>query len=192
MTDWQALRAHLSERPTQDCGFPATGQAGILVPILLKEHGPELLFTVRSSRMRRHPGQIAFPGGHLEAGETLLDAALRETFEEVGLEVDPQDVLGELDSQPSPTGTCATPFVALVRWPQELKLQDIEVDSTFTVPLQALRTIEPDSRLVHQPTFSRRLFSYDWQGRQIWGLTGNVLHEFLTELRAAAAPLVTK
>lgn len=192
MTVWQSLREQLKERPGRDCGFPVTAEAGILVPVLLADSGPELLFTVRSSRLRRHPGQIAFPGGHVEAGETLLEAALRETHEEVGLQVREQDVLGRLDSQPSPTGTCATPFIALVDWPQQLKLQDLEVDSTFTVPLSALHGIEPSSRLVHQPTFSRLLYSYDWQGRQIWGLTGNVLHEFLTVLRQAEPQPVTR
>lgn len=185
MKIWQRLRQHLSERTTMDCGMTVSGEAGVLVPVLLGPAEPELLFTVRSSRLRRHPGQIAFPGGHVEPGETLQEAALRETHEEVGITVEPDNVLGRLDSQPSPTGTCATPFVALVDWPQELKLQDLEVDSTFTVPLNELLKVKPESRLVHQPTFSRRLFSYEWQGRHIWGLTGNVLHEFLTVLREA-------
>ncbi len=176
---WQELRRLLHERTARDCPAEGMARAGILVPILQTESGPELLFTVRAAHMRRHPGQISFPGGHVEPGETLLDAAIRETHEEVGVTVHPEDVLGRLDSHPSPSGSCATPFVATVAWPQELKLSDLEVDSTFTVPLAELARIEPESRMVHHQGMSRLLYSYGWQGRNIWGLTGNVLHELL-------------
>ncbi len=189
--DWNGLRALLATRKTEDCGMFTGSRSAILVPVLLPPSGPELLFTVRSRNLRRHPGQIAFPGGHVDPGETLLQAALRETDEEVGVQVRPGDVLGQLDSQPSPTGSCATPFVATVDWPQQLVLSDLEVDSTFTVPLAELQQITPESRLVHHNDFSRLLHTYNWQDRQIWGLTGNVLHQLLTLLKQLDQPAVT-
>lgn len=181
--DWDGLRELLATRETEDCGLFPGPRAAILVPVLLAPGGPELLFTVRSRNLRSHPGQIAFPGGHVDPGETLVEAALRETFEEVGLRVRPADVLGQLDSHPSPAGSCASPFVATVDWPQPLTLSDQEVDSAFTVPLHELQQATPESRLVHHNGFSRLLYTYTWQDRQIWGLTGNVLHQLLTLLR---------
>ncbi len=183
--DWQRLRELLAERQTEDCPGDSKARAGILVPVLESETGPELLFTVRSSNLRRHPGQIAFPGGHVDPGETLLQAALRETMEEVGLHVAERNVLGRLDSHPSPSGSCATPFVATVSWPSELTLSEDEVESTFTVPLAELLQITPSSQLVHHQGWNRLLHSYDWQGMQIWGLTGNVLHQLLGLIRRA-------
>lgn len=183
--DWDRLRTVLAERQTEECSGQTGARAGVLVPVLEAATGPELLFTVRSRNLRNHPGQIAFPGGHVDPGETLLEAALRETDEEVGLQVDPGNVLGQLDSHPSPSGSCATPFVATISWPRPLTLSEDEVESTFTVPLADLLQMTPTSQLVHHKGWNRLLHSYDWQGMQIWGLTGNVLHQLLGFIRRA-------
>ena len=188
--DWQQLRTVLADRQTEECPGAAGARAGVLVPVLEAPTGPELLFTVRSRNLRHHPGQIAFPGGHVEPGETLLDAALRETAEEVGLHVDPGNVLGQLDSHPSPSGSCATPFVATVSWPRPLRLSADEVESTFTVPLADLLQMTPSSQLVHHKGWNRLLYSYDWHDMRIWGLTGNVLHQLLSFVRQANPALV--
>lgn len=181
--DWQQLGTTLKGMKLEPCGERITAHAGILVPILETVTGPELLFTVRARHLRRHPGQIAFPGGHVEPGETLLEAALRETEEEVGVTVAQENVLGRLSSHPSPTGSCATPFVATMAWPQPLTLSEDEVESTFTVPVSDLLQMAPSSQLVHHLGESRLLHSYDWEDMQIWGLTGNVLHELLGAIR---------
>lgn len=184
---WQELKGILARQNHQDC--PGNmARAGILVPILLGPGGPELLFTVRAAHLRRHPGQIAFPGGHVEEGETLQEAAIRETYEEVGMRVEHTQILGRLDSHPSPSGSCATPFVATVPWPQKLVLSDLEVDSTFTVPLAELQGITPETRMVRHAEFSRLLHSYRWKDRNIWGLTGNVLSELLGLLDQVGQP----
>ena len=75
----------------------------MLVPLFVSpDEGLSLLFTVRAAGLSRHAGQIAFPGGRLEAGEGPLEAALREAYEEVGLSVSSEDVLGRLDDRVSP------------------------------------------------------------------------------------------
>jgi len=156
-------------RPGDDLLGSARSHAG------RQETGLQLLLTVRSATLRSHAGQIALPGGRLEPGESFVEAALRETAEEVGIEVDPSDVIGELSDHPSPAGFVARPIVARVAWPQAVKLDPGEVAEVFTVPLDALRAVEPTSRLVEVEQFRRRIYSYEWAGRDIWGFTGNVI-----------------
>jgi 8-oxo-dGTP pyrophosphatase MutT (NUDIX family) len=187
-TDWfSRLEQALNRRQTRDCGVPGLLPAAVLVPLLDRPDEPasvEVLLTVRSSDLENHPGQIAFPGGRVDPGETTLEAALRETVEEVGISVPGGDVLGKLCCRPSPAGYCAEPFVARLPWPQPLQLLEREVESVFTVPLNELLGITPDARQVEAETGSITLHSYRWQEWNIWGLTGNVLHELLEVIRA--------
>lgn len=157
-------------------------RAGVLVPVLEAPGGLELLFTVRSSKLSSHAGEVAFPGGGVDPGETHVEAALRETFEEVGLRVSPDDVIGRLSDHPSPAGYVATPIVARVKWPQELELNSAEVASVFTVPLIELAAIEPTTRAASLSRYRRLLYSYPWGEHNIWGFTGNVVRELLEVL----------
>ncbi len=190
MTDrsgfFSKLEVLLASRTQEGCGMPGLPEAAILVPVLDAPAGPELLFTVRSAGMRHHPGQIAFPGGHVEPGESLVEAALRETREETGLDVAASSVLGLLDSHPSPAGVCATPHVARVSWPQQVVPHPGEVAEVFTVPISELASITPSSQVAKGPAFTRTLYSYQWHERRIWGLTGNVVHQLLDLLGALA------
>lgn len=162
--------------------LPGHGRAAVLVPLLDAPDGPELLFTVRAAGLRRHAGQIAFPGGRVEAGETLVAAALREAYEEVGLRVDPADVFGVLDDRPSPFGLVATPVVARVAWPASLRLDAGEVAEAFTLPLASLATAPVTHELRWHEGVERRLHRYEVAGRDVWGLTGNVVKDLLDRL----------
>jgi 8-oxo-dGTP pyrophosphatase MutT (NUDIX family) len=156
--------------------------AAVLVPLLDGSDGLELLLTVRSSTLRSHAGQIALPGGRLEDGESFVDAAVRETHEEVGLVVEPSAVLGELSDHPSPAGYVARPVVALLPWPQPLTIDPGEVAEVFTVPLAELRAVEPRSELRELKDFRRRIYFYQWRERDIWGFTGNVIKDLFDVL----------
>jgi 8-oxo-dGTP pyrophosphatase MutT (NUDIX family) len=178
------IRAALAAQPCERLTWPGFAHAAILVPVLDPPEGPALLFTVRAIHLARHAGQIAFPGGRLEPGEDAVAAALRETREEVGLDVPREDVLGTLDDHPSPYRLIATPVVARVAWPATLELQDSEVETTFVVALATLRATTPswEERVTHGIT--RRLHRYDVDGRSIWGLTGNVVRDLLRRIDA--------
>lgn len=178
----EVVRERLAARDPRRMQIDEFKRAAVLVPILLSEAGPELLLTVRSSTLRSHAGQIAFPGGRLEPGEDELSAALRETREEVGLAVSQGEVVGRLSDHPSPAGYVATPVVAVLSWPRPLALDPDEVAEAFTVPLADLAALTPASRVGNLLQYRRRIYSYPWRGRDIWGFTGNVVFELLSAL----------
>lgn len=178
-TDPQELRRRLAAAEPRALEIAGFRRASVLVPLLYGPGGVELLFTVRAARLKSHAGEIAFPGGRLDPGETHVEAALRETEEEVGLVVSEEQVLGRLSDHPSPAGYVATPFVAQLPWPQELKLSPAEVDAVFTVPLSELAAIEPKTRVAELQRYRRLLYSYPWGEYLIWGFTGNVVRDLL-------------
>jgi len=160
-------------------GFRA---AAVLVPLLEAATGLELLLTVRSAELRSHAGQIALPGGRLEQGESFVAAAIRETMEEIGVNVPASAVVGELSDHPSPAGYVARPIVALLPWPQPVTVDPSEVADVFTVPLAELRGLEPRSELRVLKDFRRRIYFYQWHDRNIWGFTGNVIKDLFDVL----------
>lgn len=175
----KAALAHHAPDPLAIEGFR---NAAVLVPLLDGPAGLELLLTVRASTLRSHAGQIALPGGRLEPGESFVEAAIRETAEEVGLEVQPQAVVGELSDHPSPAGYVARPIVAMLAWPQPVSVDPGEVAEVFTVPLSELRAVVPRSELRELKDFKRRIFFYQWRERNIWGFTGNVIKDLFDVL----------
>jgi 8-oxo-dGTP pyrophosphatase MutT (NUDIX family) len=160
-------------------------RAAVLVPVLEGTAGLELLLTVRAGHLRTHAGQIAFPGGRLEEGEDDVTAALRETREEIGLDVRPEQVIGRLSDHPSPAGYVATPLVALLPWPERIAADPSEVAETFTVPVADLLASVPTHRVGELRSYRRRIYTYRWREREIWGFTGNVVHDLLLVLGGA-------
>ncbi len=161
---FNALRKDLEARPHETLTFPGFRRAAVLVPVLRAADGLHLLFTVRSSGLSNHAGQIAFPGGRLEPGENASEAARRETFEETGLEV-------------------SETLVGVLEWPQVLRPNPGEVAETFTVPLAELLAIRPEREIRQLEGQRRVVYSYAHRSaereRLIWGVTGNILEDFL-------------
>ena len=154
-------------------------RAAVLVPILKTPSGLEILFTVRSSQLSSHAGQIAFPGGRLDEHETYTEAALRETREEIGLNLTRAKTIGYLSEHPSPGKYIVRPVVAVIDWPQELNVNSDEVAEVFTAPLEDLLKIKTYTEERIFMEYRRNLHFFKYKDYLIWGLTGNVLKELL-------------
>ena len=150
--------------------------AGVLVPIT-DGANPHVILTKRSSALKHHPGQVAFPGGKLEdsdADETA--AALREAQEEIGLSPDLVGVVGTLPSHETVTGFQVTPVVAIVSDRFTPKPDTGEVAEVFSVPLAHL--LQPENYSVQSRRWRgqrRFFFTVPWGPYYIWGATARIL-----------------
>jgi 8-oxo-dGTP pyrophosphatase MutT (NUDIX family) len=133
-----------------------------------------------------HRGQIGFPGGSVERGEPLEEAAVRETEEETGIDRRSIRLLGRLDDVVTNTGYLVAPFVGVVPSSVHYVLQQSEVSEVFEVPVSLL--LDPSRPFVRYVTYKGvrvPTYVYDVEGREIWGLTGRMLKMFLDYARLA-------
>jgi 8-oxo-dGTP pyrophosphatase MutT (NUDIX family) len=151
-------------------------QAAVLAPLILHDGPPRFLFTVRAAHLTQHAGQISFPGGRREPGETLWEAALRETREEIGISADHIDILGCFDPYETVTAYQVTPFVGLLRPGYTVTPDHQEVSDVFETPFEFLMNSANHER--HQREFRgqmRRFWAMPWKDRYIWGATAGML-----------------
>jgi 8-oxo-dGTP pyrophosphatase MutT (NUDIX family) len=159
--------------------------AAILVIIHCKGGTPHMLLTKRSSHLRSHTGEISFPGGTRSSvyDLNLLDTALRETREEVGLHFRAEDILGRLETVHTLTSNFTiVPFITLQTKIPKPKIFTNEVESIIDVPLQeTLATCQPD--LDHYHISQKEVYKFTHQETVIWGATARILkqlHNYLT------------
>lgn len=136
-----------------------------------------VLLTKRASGLKHHPGQIAFPGGKVDAGDDgVVGAALREAWEEVGLDPSKVEVLGTLPEHETVTGYRVTPVLGLVRGAFDPKPQESEVAEAFTVPLSHVTT--PANFAIERRKWRgvwRRYYTVGYGPYYIWGATARIL-----------------
>jgi 8-oxo-dGTP pyrophosphatase MutT (NUDIX family) len=160
--------------------------AAVLIPILARPEGATVLLTRRAASLREHSGQIAFPGGRIDAGDDgPQGAALREAYEEIGLEAQHIEPLGYLPPYFSSTGYRITPVVALVMPGFPLTLNAGEVQGTFETPLSFL--MNPDNHQRHAREWKgemRHFFAIPYGEHYIWGVTAGILRMLWLRLYA--------
>lgn len=161
--------------------------AAVLVPIVLRPAGPSVLFTRRADTLVRHSGQVSFPGGRCDPGETPVETALREAEEEVALDRRFVRPLALADAYETVTGFRIAPVVALVEPGFTLLAAPAEVAEVFEAPWNWL--MEPANQVLHTREADavsprRSWYALDWQGRDIWGATAGVLRGLWRRLYA--------
>jgi 8-oxo-dGTP pyrophosphatase MutT (NUDIX family) len=150
--------------------------SAVLIPIFYDQGNHNILFTERSDAVVFHKGQVCFPGGTQEPSDSsLLQTALRESEEEIGLEAKDIEVLGELDDITTiVTDYVISPFVAFIPPPRSLKTNGREVKGAFSVPL---------SFLMDEANFKQDSYAYEYEGHIIWGATARILRQLVDLLR---------
>lgn len=178
----------------------------VLVPLVERADGLHVLYEVRAKSLRRQPGEVCFPGGHIEEGETPEQCALRETWEELGIPEEAVRVLGRLDFIAHRANFIMYPILGVIsgETADRMKLSEAEVGEVFEVPMSHLLTteaIEYDYSLIPTPpvNFPYELLNipkdykwqpgsenvpvYPWQGHAIWGLTGRITRHLVRMVR---------
>jgi 8-oxo-dGTP pyrophosphatase MutT (NUDIX family) len=182
---------HVLLSPEEAIALEVRGRinAAVLVPLYLEDDGLHGVFTKRRDDLRRHPGEISFPGGRYDEGESDLRAtALREANEEIGLPPTAVEILGAL--QPTPTiatGYAVYPFVALIESGRTWTLSAREVAEVIELPLSALLAGYARRRLVRRG-LPIRTDTYLVGENLIWGATARILADLFDRI----GPLVSE
>ncbi len=157
-------------------------EASVLIPIFEKEEDIYLLFTKRSNNVEHHRGQISFPGGRVDDTDVSVEyTALREANEEIGLKREDVYILGRLnDTITYASGYIVHPFVGVIPYPYNFKINKDEVERILFVPLKfflkdnslKMRSIYHDSKIYNS-------LSYEYNGELIWGATARIIQNFI-------------
>lgn len=188
MNDRSRLEAALKQNSTASSDFDLNPDvvlpegrklrpAGVLVPVIAGANGAEVLLTKRSSRLKHHPGQIAFPGGKQDEGDAdVIAAALREAEEEVGLPRQHVQVLGTLPTHETVTGFLVTPVVGWIDATFDVVTEPGEVAEAFRVPLS--HVMDATQFTIQSRRWRgtrRRYYTVPFGPYYIWGATARIL-----------------
>jgi 8-oxo-dGTP pyrophosphatase MutT (NUDIX family) len=165
--------------------------AAVLIPVIAEACGASVLLTRRADSLARHTGQIAFPGGRLDPGETAAEAALREAREEVDLDPLSVTVLGLSEPYETGTGYLVTPVIGWIERLPPLTASPDEVAEVFQAPWDFLMDPSNHSRdhLEAPPGVKRWFWAMTWNERYIWGATAGIIRGLRTRLYGDEADL---
>ena len=161
--------------------FPGARNSAVLIVLHDGDHGPEALFTKRAQHLRNHRGEISFPGGRMEPGETSIETARREAWEEVSLDPSLVRVHGELDHLSTVvSNSYIVPVVATVAARPDLVADPGEVDRILWVPLSELAHADTyREEWWGTPELERPIHFFELEDETIWGATARMLHQLL-------------
>jgi len=161
--------------------------AAVLVPLFLADREVGVVLTQRTAHLRRHAGQVSFPGGAWEPGDaTLEDTALRESFEEIGLEPADVDVLGAMDDVPTVgSDYMVRPYVARIPHPYEFVPDANEVERIILPPLGVFAdATKRREEMRERDGVVHHVFFFDFDGAVVWGATARMLVSLVERLTA--------
>jgi len=166
-------------------GLPRT-DAAVLIGLVERPGGPQVLLTERATHLRDHAGQISFPGGRVEPDDpSVLATALREAQEEIGLDPFQVEILGELARYDTATGFRIHPVVGWLRPPFELRPDPHEVEDALELPLAfVLDPANHRRQSFRRGPLTRTYYVLPWQNRFIWGATAGILVNLSALLRS--------
>ncbi len=179
----ERIRARLALLQPRSLIADYTSEAAILVLIIERQGEPHFLLTRRTEEVQTHKGQISFPGGMRDGSESLEQTALRETFEEVGIEADRIEILGRFHDYLSSTDYRVTPFAGYIEGPFSTTPQTTEVAEILLVPFSIF--LDPGRLRIEQMLYRGRMrdvYFYSYETHQIWGLTARIIKDFLAEV----------
>jgi 8-oxo-dGTP pyrophosphatase MutT (NUDIX family) len=171
---------------------PALKRAAVAIALVEAGEGAgatALLLTLRAAGLRAHRGQWALPGGRCDAGETAIEAALRELREELGLQTGPDDVLGLLDDYPTRSGYLITPVVVWAEGCGAIAPNPDEVASVHRIALDDIERVDAFD-FVAIPESDRRVIRFRHQGRFIHAPTAALIYQFREVLEGRATRVV--
>ena len=178
----------------------------VLVPLVEKEDGLHLLFELRAAHMKRQPGEVCFPGGKVEPGESFQQCAIRETVEELGINEEDIRIINQMDVMHTYSNFTLFPYLGVIKAEalERLHCNPDEVDEIFTVPVDHLLNNDPFlykmqikpqikedfpyERIKFPKTYKWRVGTndipiYEYENRIIWGLTGRVTMNLMEVLK---------
>jgi len=179
----ERIRNRLAALTPQTLPDGYTREAAVLMPLFEHNNECHFLLTRRTQEVQTHKGQISFPGGMREGNEALQDTALRETFEEVGIEESSIEILGRFHDYIAITGYRVTPFAGYIHRPFQTTPQVHEVAEVLKVPLRIF--LDPARLRVEKRTVrnsGENVYFYSYGRHQIWGLTARIIKDFMEAL----------
>lgn len=202
--DLEKIKNGLNQNQPLFIGEETAMRFAVLIPLVQVNEEWHVLFEVRSLTMRKQPGDISFPGGRMDSTDaTPVDAAIRETHEELGVDPSNIRILGQMSTFIPNSSFVVYPFVGIIDDHLTYQLNKVEVEKVFTVPVKWLLNHQPYKHLVPMQPMPLKDFPYDkiangnqyqWRAREmeewfydfeqytIWGLTARILKHFIDTL----------
>ena len=174
------IRQRLTDSSPRILAKNYTAEAAVLISIFQRDDQPYFLLTQRTQEVATHKGQISFPGGLRDEGDSSLrETALRETEEEVGIAADWVEILGQFDEYRSKTNLLVTPYVGFLKAGFTVSPNPQEVERILEVPLHFFSQTRPREEVRQRYGRQVTLYFYEYESDVVWGLTAAIIRDLM-------------